>query len=357
MTRRSEPGSGYPVLACASVISPGARSATLDGAPLALPAADPKRILVIGDTGCRMKGTKVQACNDAAAWPFHLVAAAASVERPDLVIHVGDYHYRETACPAGNQGCAGSPFGDNWAVWKADFFSPAAALLRAAPWVAIRGNHEECNRGGRGWSRILDAYPFDTTKLCNDPGEAFNVALPGLNLFVMDVSTAEEETVDAGQAARFRSQFQAVAQNSGPSWLLLHRPIWSVEEIKGTEQVGANKTLGAAATGAIPTQVQVMLSGHHHTFQVFNYEQDLPPQLVSGHGGDYLDPGAAANPAGMVMNGVRVRSGVNLPNGFGFTMMERQGGGTWRIIDHDMRGNSVRTCKLVNREVTCGSDF
>ena len=56
-------------------------------------------------------------------------------------------------------GCAGSPYGDNWAVWQKDFFDPAAPLLAAAPWVLVRGNHELCSRGGHGWFRLLDPHP------------------------------------------------------------------------------------------------------------------------------------------------------------------------------------------------------
>ena len=45
------------------------------------------------------------------------------------MIHVGDYIYREDPCPAGDEGCAGSPYGDNWPTWEADFFEPAGAAL------------------------------------------------------------------------------------------------------------------------------------------------------------------------------------------------------------------------------------
>ena len=118
-----------------------------------------KQIVVIGDTGCRLKGTFTQDCNDPVKWPFAVVARLAAARRPDLVIHVGDYHYRETACPDTQPGCAGSPHGDNWAVWQKDFFNPAAPLLAAAPWVLVRGNHELCSRGGHGWFRLLDPHP------------------------------------------------------------------------------------------------------------------------------------------------------------------------------------------------------
>ena len=50
-----------------------------------------------------------------------------------LIIHVGDYLYRESACPPRDSGCARSPHGDDWPTWKADFFAPAAPALLAAP--------------------------------------------------------------------------------------------------------------------------------------------------------------------------------------------------------------------------------
>jgi hypothetical protein len=49
-----------------------------------------------------------------------------------------------------------SPWGYGWDTWKADFFDPAQALLKAAPWVMVRGNHETCTRAGQGWWRFLD---------------------------------------------------------------------------------------------------------------------------------------------------------------------------------------------------------
>ena len=93
-------------------------------------------------------------------WPFASVAASAADWDPDLIIHVGDYLYRESPCPADNAGCAGSPYGDTWATWNADFFEPAAPLLDAAPWILVRGNHEDCSREGTGWFRYLDPMPM-----------------------------------------------------------------------------------------------------------------------------------------------------------------------------------------------------
>src|SRR5439155_1759490 len=125
-------------------------------------------------------------CNDPAKWPFPQLAAAAAALKPELVVHVGDYLYRESACPAGNQGCAGSPWGDNWTTWQADFYTPAAPLLAAAPIVLVRGNHEDCARAGPGWLRLQGPMPFDSTAPCAVHLALYDVDLGELRLAVMD---------------------------------------------------------------------------------------------------------------------------------------------------------------------------
>src|SRR6266851_9460813 len=77
--------------ACEVAIPPGVKSASVNGQALALPKSDPSRIVVIGDTGCRVQGPRVQDCNDPAKWPFETVAGRAAAAKPELVIHVGDY--------------------------------------------------------------------------------------------------------------------------------------------------------------------------------------------------------------------------------------------------------------------------
>lgn len=154
---------GFPVAVCEARAPAGTRQLIVGDSPAPILPEEVRRIVVIGDTGCRLEGRAVQDCNDPEAWPFAAIARRAASRKPDLVIHVGDYYYRETACPADRNGCAGSSHGDNWATWQADFFEPAAPLLAAAPWVMVRGNHELCRRSGRGWFRLLDPHlaPLD----------------------------------------------------------------------------------------------------------------------------------------------------------------------------------------------------
>jgi hypothetical protein len=359
MNERSAPGAQYPVRACALSLPMPAKIVTINGTPIPLPKDRPNKILVVGDTGCRLKGTQVQACNDMSQWPFRLGASMSAYFKPDLIIHVGDMHYRESACPAGNLGCAGSPFGDTWQVWREDFFDPAEALLKAAPWVMVRGNHEECERGGIGWARILDPYPYEAASGrdgCLGPKAPYTVDLGGLHLIVMDVSTADEK-LNAKQMDYYRPQFELAKNLSGPVWYALHRPLWAAENLRNGIPEGDNQTLAAAAKGFMPNNAQAILSGHHHVFEVMKYENDLPLQIVSGHGGDDLSMRAPNPVVGLEVNGEKVVAGVSSPGIFGFSMLERdptdQSGTNWKITGYDVKGQAFASCQLNQRQLAC----
>jgi hypothetical protein len=354
MMVRASADERFPIKVCSAAVPPEAHSVALGTASLALPpASELKRIAVIGDTGCRLKGGYIQACDDPTQWPFAAIAEAVARQKPDLVIHVGDYYYRETPCPAAVTGCAGSPFGDNWPVWRADFFAAADPLLRAAPWVFVRGNHELCSRGGEGWNRMLAPYAFDAAAICKTNEEPYVVKFAGLTLAVMDVSDAKEEANDEAQAQIYRGQYEALAtMTSGQTWVLQHWPIWSPGAEFAGHFLGDNKTLAAAATGVISSNVMLILSGHHHLFQTLTYESDLPVQIVAGNGGDFLNPGSPTDPAGWVINGVKVKSGVDLPGSFGFSIIEKQSEG-WRLTNFDTLGQPHQSCLIDGRSANC----
>ena len=135
MTRRAPASDAFPVTACEATVPFGTSSASILNQDLPLPRGPIRRIAVIGDTGCRVNDweKKYQACNDSEAWPFARVAESVADWHPDLIVHVGDYLYRESPCPTNFGGCEGNLHGDNWATWDADFFDPAASLLGSAP--------------------------------------------------------------------------------------------------------------------------------------------------------------------------------------------------------------------------------
>ena len=326
-----------------------------DVVPLPLPIGDPQRILVIGDTGCRIKGKELQACSDPEQWPFPQMAAAAAKLKPDLVIHVGDYLYRENACPADFKGCEGTPFGDNWQTWDADFFTPAKPLLAAAPWIFVRGNHEDCNRAGPGWLRLLGPLAFDPAAPCAAHLAPYSVAMGATNLVVMDNADASD-TAASGLGPIYRSEFASLASAPAPSWLLLHRPIWAAISGPLGIPAGGNLTIiSAIGQSGVPSPVELMLSGHIHTFEAINYAEHVhvPPQIVAGFGGDNLDP-TPLNLKGAVFqgdSGVHVKDGLSIP-GFGFLLMTKTAKG-WTVDVYDAHGTVERQCLFHDGRVDC----
>ena len=344
----------FPVRSCEATVPSDTIAGVLDGKALPLPRANPQRILVFGDSGCRLKtGDPTQDCNDIRSWPFPKIAAVAAAARPDLVIHVGDYHYREDACPADHTGCAGSPWGYGWDAWDADFFTPAAPLLAAAPWVMVRGNHEDCSRAGEGWFRFLDRAPMEPS--CRDLTGDFVVRFGDFGIVVVDSGTADDPKRNASDlAATLRQQLIEVrAKIPAEAWLVTHRPL---DAMLGTENgaprnfVG-NKVLEAALGADMPTNVRMYVSGHIHFFQAVDFGGARPPQLVVGTGGDNLQALPPLSVIGADINGAKVVDSVTY-SGFGYMVLDRAGS-AWSGTLFDLNGRPINRCRLANRSLSC----
>ena len=337
MSVRAVATADFPMV-CSAPIAGGTKAANAGGTTLPVPVAQPRRILVLGDTGCRLKGSVLQACNDPAKWPFPEVAAAAASFKPDLVIHLGDYLYRESACPVGNLGCAGSPWGDNWASWQADFYTPAAPLLAVAPIVTVRGNHEDCKRAGPGWTRLQGPRAFNAAAPCAKHEALYTLDLGGLTLAVLDDAVSDETDLDRDAAQVYADEIDGLSKLPAPVWFVHHRPTWAAMSGPLGIPIGGNLTLieaGQIAQGhgepAVPHSVSLMLSGHIHTFESINFNQDVPPQIVAGNGGDDLmvTPRNLRGAQFVGHSGVTVADGLSV-GGFGFLLMTRADDG-WTI--------------------------
>jgi len=341
--------------ACEIVLPAGARSATarLSDAvqTLALPHVDPAHVIVLGDTGCRIKGARVQDCNDPPQWPFPQVSAGAAAAKPDLVIHVGDYLYREDPCPADKQQeCAGTPSGDNWNTWNADFFEPAAKLLAAAPWAFARGNHEDCKRAWRGWFYYLDPRPWPAAG-CLVYSPPYLVRLGKFELFMLDSSAANENQLDPAQMNEFAAQLSSL--HPANAWLVDHHPFWGFRTDENGGDVPPTPitaVLSAAWDKAKPTGITMILSGHVHLFEWLNFDA-RPPQLVAGDGGTML---AAALPQSL--NGIPVEGGAMVSgqsrHEFGYTVLDRSGA-KWKLDLKNPTGQTLAECAIESGHASC----
>jgi len=369
----------FPVTTCEASLPAGTQRALVDGVALPLPKAEPKRIVILGDTGCRVVNGAYQlfqACNDPAQWPFERVAQMAAAMQPDLVIHVGDYHYREGPCALGNAGCAGSPWGYGYDVWRADFFDPGRALLGAAPWIVVRGNHESCNRAGQGWFRFLDPRPVGANQDCNDPAndDVGNYSEPyavpfgraaDTQFLVFDSSwvgltaLTPADLMYRNYRAQFASLF-ALAARAPHNVLLLHHPVLAYAANPGNPQspypgnAGLQSVLASLyGTALVPNTIDALLSGHYHTLEIVDFASPHPPQYVIGNGGDWLDdPFPVPFPSGPGPAPGAVVARLLATTHFGFATMERTVAG-WRLDAFDTHGAPVTTCMQAARRVEC----
>jgi hypothetical protein len=258
---------------------------------------------------------RYQACNDPEAWPFAQVAQAVAAWDPDLIVHVGDYLYRESPCPAGMTGCEGNPYGDNWATWDADFFTPAASVLGAAPWFFMRGNHETCSRNPVGWFTFFDPRRFQPS--CQRFTEPYIAALNGVSFAVIDSAEAADTSDTPEETAEYAHQFaQLTAITPSGSWLVTHRPVWGI--VEGKE---------------------------------FDEMSDRPPQLVSGNAGTALDDIPTASPAAGELGDSAVIEAETL-SAFGFMTLELDDEG-WIVTQRDRRGSTLLECVLVVDQLSC----
>lgn len=316
----------FPVTVCEALVPSDAGSVSIAGGkafgffPIG-PQQLGNRIYVIGDTGCR--GADGHGCQVAqspyppGSWAFPgLSADIAAQGSPSLIVHVGDYLYRQTPeqtdCPTGVP-C------DTWENWQADFFAPAAALLRKAPWIFTRGNHEECSSalawGGRGWFLFLDPH-----SACVSPGVAAPACAGGpsppdcdhgnaeyptpyavdvgfqsqgqastLRMIVLDAIYATDAPAHTTYDPQFRNM-QKLATGARQAWVLSHKPLFGIGSLPGNRPTATQSQdlQQSERDCALPGNVQLFLSGHIHAFEeltVGTPAQRLPTQVVVGGSG------------------------------------------------------------------------
>ena len=308
LNQRSAPNSTFPVLECEASIGMGHTSAVIDGVQMKLPTPNPRRIVVVGDTGCRIKGTAIQACNDPSAFPLARISNFVASFVPDLIVHVGDYYYRESACPAANAGngtttgCGGSPYGDQWTSWNADWFTPAQAMMSAAPLALTRGNHESCARGNKGWFTLLDPSAYNAASFTCTAGSTYDFTVPYLvavgqaTLLMFDSSYANDTAVTSSDVSMYQAQLSAIQPSLPANTIFVtHKPTYGLSATTGTgtsqSTNGGDEDEQALFANGVPQPIKLLLSGHIHNFQAVKLNNAAyAPQLVVGDSGTLLDP-------------------------------------------------------------------
>ena len=379
MSLRATPDVAFPVLVCEFLLPASAKKAIIGGQELPLPPAAINSIAVFGDTGCRLKAEKsaalaardtqeadeveeegkFQDCNEVKDWPFAPMSETIAKAKPNLVVHVGDYYYRESPCPPGDKGCQGSPHGDNWDSWVADFFAPAAPLLKVAPWIVVRGNHENCERGGVGYARLLDPSPATGPQpACVEMMDQYTVTAGGRAFIVLDSSNADDECSKTGcKSATYAAQFAAMKPGAG-TWLVTHRPIWGFTNSKdksGERKLAIrNMTLQAALApwnGQPPKGIDLVLSGHIHLWEALSFADGRSPQFVLGAGSTELAHKITEDLEGQPIGGTTIAAATT-EHHFGYTIFAPKDT-HWDATFYETDGTPKYICKVEPTQVTC----
>ena len=368
------------VLTCEARWPLGAQHARVAGTAVPAPRSNINRIVIIADTGCRMKASEAafQPCNDPVKWPFAQVASSAAALNPDLVIHIGDIHYRESPCPEGNAGCASAAWGYGFDAWQADFFNPAKPLLAAAPWVFVRGNHETCTRAGQGWFRFIDAQPWTLARSCNDLAqdrdadysEPYAVPVDAFSQFIVyDSSRTNGKpflTTDLSYA-KYTAQLASVnqlAQQRPNSFFMSHHPLLAVVPAKDASpfKLAGDKGLQSVFEAAYPERlfpegVSVALHGHVHLFEAISFKSKHPVSLVLGNSGSANEGRVPENlPVGTeLFKGAQIEDYMGRAD-YGFATLDRVGPherGDWRLTEYTTLGQAVIQCELSGGKSRC----
>jgi Calcineurin-like phosphoesterase len=370
----------FDVLTCEAAWAQGVAYAEVAGHRLSAPASEIRRIVIVADTGCRMKASEnaFQDCNDAAKWPFAQIAQSAAALKPDLVIHIGDMHYRESPCPTSNAGCAKAEWGYGFDAWQADFFKPARPLLGAAPWVFVRGNHESCFRAGQGWFRFFDAQAWSEARSCNDAINDTDAdytepyALPiakDTQLVVFDSSKTFGKAFSQADHAygKYGAQLKKVAQltqQKTSTFFLSHHPLLAFAPVAQADQIKSGGNAGLVSVfGSLhpqrlfPTGVSVAMHGHVHLFQAISFKSDHPTSLLMGNSGSAIEGSA---PKEVPEDSVAIKNAVIADyasrSDYGFATLDRVGSrikSDWLLTEYTTTGVPVIQCKLSDGKSLC----
>ena len=351
MRQRAGTAPGFDEVVCDATIPDTATHVRLENLRLPSPAGGSGKIVVLGDTGCRMSAWEQQNCGDLADWPFPKIAQAIAKVHPDLLVHMGDYYYRETNCLAGVKDCV-NRWGDTSLSWNADWFWPAKPLFASAPLLLVRGNHEDCERGGPGWFRYLDGgasvKPCVADALDGTPPWAASF---GSLRIVMNDSSADssDAKADPARIAFYQASYrraQTLAAGSGEAWFVTHRPPYA----------NRNETEALLQLAWKLSPFTAVLAGHVHDFEAINLT-GYPALVVNGESGDDLDD---AGSTAKYIAALKTTDGNPIyalgspapyaTKQFGFAVYTKKLAG-WTISLRDVDGIQRRICSLAARGI------
>ncbi len=321
------------------------------------------KIVILGDSGCRLKEMLIkneyQDCNDSQAWPFPSVIAQVVKEQPDLIIHLGDYHYREKCTQEKICEKMKGSIGYGWMPWDKDFFEPAKPAFEKIPWIFVRGNHEDCARAFLGYGKLLATPAFENCPAYEEPDYIQLGELLIVNLDSSGVSEGLETSQDS--IGLWTKRFEAIAQKIHSFvvdkkvksvWLVSHKPFYGLVKM-GPIAAPVNMNLKKYLESTeLKSKVQLVMAGHIHVSEVIKPLRG-PLQFILGNGGTQLDTFSeflqSRDPKSLGLQSIQTGS-----PGFGYAVFEKlEKGSDWNVSFKNEKGAMTSQCLLNPEKQTC----
>lgn len=364
----------FPVMVCEALIEfDKSYQMNFADSSISLPMAksDMANIQVFGDTGCKSS----DCAEGTAAQPFKSLADSAVVDKPDVVLHMGDFNYRGTGGQVGftikdgsgnltqqnewtydagddltsadqcGQGKGGTFYSqnaqnanrpDSWQYWHDDLFMSSQKLMQAAPWIVARGNHELCSRAGPGYFYFLDPHSNlvkgQKQLSCPVPNPSkdalansvqipnYTVSFKTLDIAVIDSANACDGFDNSPFAKVYKKVFkdlnQSVKKSGNNTWMMTHRPIWGVQAFDGDKSTACTSANQYACINQMMQDAIAALPG-----KSLNKNISL---VLSGHMHKFESVSFTekGHPPGIIVGSSGVKLSGVAPNGAGTTKIK-----------------------------------
>ena len=305
----------------------------------------PRTIVIMGDSGCRLKeskgGSEYQNCNDPRMWPLAKIAEEAKKENPDLIIHLGDYHYREQ-CSFGKP-CEKMSLvvGYGWQPWELDFFQPMQKLLEKAPVIIVRGNHEDCNRAFLGYKFLLSNTDWE--KDCIDYEPAQIMTLGDIAIINFDSSAISEIPFEGDESIwikRLNDINEKIEKlKIKKVWFVTHKPIYGIIPFKFALFPGNINFRRYFEKSLLKDKVSLLFGGHIHTSMVV-VPKKYGKQIILGNSGTKLENfNLKLNQS--LLNSFSYESAHLVSNEFGYAVIKKSNDAKWSIVFKDSNGIEI----------------
>lgn len=290
-----------------------------------------RKIIMFGDSGIKSTQTVTQ-------WPLNKIINLITKEKPDIIIHLGDFIYSHT----------NSTNNLNWISWENEWFKPAQSALLHAPWIFIRGNQERCHREWFGWQIFL--APHSYTPECILSFQPFIINIGKIQFIIHDSSFADPDLQSINLDKNVFSQLQF---NASETWLLTHRPPFGILKQAAQHKNIINKINFISDIFFISNKLDYIFSGHIHSFEIVNVEKNKPllSQIVIGTGGVQLEKEIPEQTSPIPYETVHLHL-IKYINEFGYLVLE-QINNKWNATFKNQNGQAIVSCQLTNKNTIC----